>query len=183
MRGYRVLLAVTAVLVAGLVTFAPPPAAANEALSSSDVKEGHALVFGRSFDRIVGGSRNRKLFVGFRRFDPPTPGVTFGWWGEEGVFNADSVPPGRYHFAIWDDGNVIFTYQPFEPRYTVEIRAGEAVYIGDVITESRGGRFRMVFEEDPVAAGAFYKKYFGDSGLTPITRKVRRVRNEAILPR
>jgi len=77
---------------------------------------------------------------------------------------------------------VIFTYQPFEPRYTVDIRAGEAVYIGDVITESRAGRFRLVFEADEAAAAAYFEKNFPDSGLSLITRKVRRVRNEAILP-
>lgn len=174
----------TAFFVAAVGIFQAQPGSANEALSSADIKEGHALVIGRSFDRIVGGSstRSKRLLVVFRRFDPPTPGAAFGWWGEEGQFNADSIPPGRYHFRVWDDGNVIFNYQPFEPRYTVEIRPGEAVYIGDVITESRARRFRMVFEDDQVAAAAYFEKNFADSGLTFTTRKVRRVRNEAILP-
>ena len=174
-----------AALMAALIVFHPQAGAANETLSSADIKEGHALVFGRSFDRILTGSgvRSKRLLVVFQRFDPPTPGARFGWWGEEDQFNAASVPPGRYHFRVWDDSNVIFTYQPFEPRYTVEIRAGEAVYIGDIITESRAGRFRMVFEEDAAAAAAYFDQNFADSGLTLTTRKVRRVRNEAILPR
>jgi len=184
MSAGRILSLAAAALVAVLITVLHQPVSANEALSMVDIKEGLALVFGRSFDRILGTSRNRtnRLFVGFRRFDPPTPRVNFGWWGEEGEFNADSIPPGRYHFSIWDDGNVIFTYQPFEPRYTVEIRAGEAVYIGDVITESRAGRFRMVFEDDSEAAAAYFDANFADSGLKLVTRKVRRVRNEAHLP-
>jgi hypothetical protein len=184
MREYRFLSLAAAALVAGFVAFHPLSLSANETLSSGDIKEGHALVFGRSFDRILtrSGVRSKRLLVVFQRFDPPTPGARFGWWGEEDQFNAASVPPGRYHFRVWDDGNVIFTYQPFEPRYTVDIRAGEAVYIGDVITESRAGRFRMLFEEDREAAAAYFKQNFVDSGLTLTTRKVRRVSNEAILP-
>lgn len=184
MRVGRILSLAVATLAVAFIAHHPQPLSANEALTSADIKEGHALVLGRSFDRILGTSRNRtnRLFVGFRRFDPPTPRVNFGWWGEEGEFNADSVPPGRYHFSIWDDGDIIFTYQPFEPRYTVEIRAGDAVYIGDVITESRAGRFRMVFEDDSEAAAAYFDANFADSGLKRVTRKVRRVRNEAHLP-
>lgn len=173
-------------IVATMIFMAVFPASgmAGEAKSTADIKPGQALVFGRSFDRILGGSRTRtrRLLVSFRRFDPPTPRAGFGWWGEEGEFHAASIPPGRYHFRVWDDGNVIFTYQPFEPRYTVEVRAGEAVYIGDVITESRAGRFRIVFESDDDAAAVYFKQNFSGSDLTLTTRKVRRVANEARLP-
>lgn len=41
----------------------------------------------------------------------------------------------------------------------------------------------MVFEEDREAAAAYFRQNFADSGLTLTTRKVRRVSNEAILPR
>lgn len=169
-------------LALSMLTATPAPVLADDE-KALVIAPGHALVIGRSYDRFVGTSRTGDLYVYFRRFDPPEPRAGFSWNGEEGEFHAASVPPGRYQLRTWDDGHVIFTYQPYEPRYTVEVQPGEAVYIGDVITETNGSKFRMKFEADIPAAADYYRQNFVDSGLTFTTRKVRRVRSEAILPK
>lgn len=112
MRSCRVSVLAAAILLTAALSFSQDRAVASEAKTTADIKPGHALVIGRSYDRIFGGSstRTKRLLVVFQRFDPPTPGARFGWWGEADQFNAASVPPGRYHFRVWDDGNVIFTY-------------------------------------------------------------------------
>jgi hypothetical protein len=52
-----------------------------------------------------------------------------------------------------------------------------------VIAESRAGRFRVLVETDEDAAAAYFEQKFSDSGLTLTTRKMRRVCNEARLPK
>lgn len=127
--------------------------------------------------------RISNLYTFFARFDPIEPKAAFGFTGDGKTFRADDTLPGQYHFRVFDNFNVIYRYDPHNPRYEVKIGKGEAVYIGDVVVKSFGKRFRLEIRNEEEKARAFFEKNFADSGLVFKTRLLRRVYLNPKLPK
>ena len=153
-------------------------------LSTKDIPQGHSLVIAAAYEEAIADQKLHWLWVEFRKFDPFEPKWLFEWRGKPKEQNAENALPGRYHFYMFGNGSVDYLFEPHNARYEIEVREGEAVYIGDIVELHRGNSFRIAVRDNEKAARQYFEENFADSGLTFRKRLMRRVRrSDPILPR
>lgn len=175
---------VTAALVLALLLTSACAKREPVVLATKDIKPGQSIVIAKTVVRVIGTGAQGAMPADFRRFDPPKPSERMNYASGPRTFQAHDGPPGRYHFYGFSYPGGYYLYEPHNPRYEFEVKAGEAVYIGDIVQLTRGGRFSMRIENNAGAARAFFEKNFANSGLKFRTRLLRRIRKiEPILPK
>lgn len=187
---------VTAISWAGLALMLLTACARPEITASTQIAPGRSLVIGSTFEEIflprgsLFSSEPRTNYynnrVVFRRFDPTEPKWSLSWRGRRNKYTATDALPGKYHFFFFDSGStpVSYVFEPHNQRFELDVQEGEAVYIGDVVVETTGNRFRIDIRDNEAAARAHFDEKFSDSGLKFTKRLMRRVRRlEPVLPK
>lgn len=150
--------------------------------STKDLRDGYALVLGKTYKARKTLIAGTSAAVSFRRIEPPEPKRTwFGWKGNIETVSATNALPGRYMLDSFHTTSDDIHFRLGGAYDEVEVRPGEAVYIGD-IRYIGGGHYELLDNED--AARAHFDAHFADSGLTFTKRLVRTVRGlDPVLPK
>lgn len=153
--------------------------------SAQDIPENSSVVVLQAFEEPPQGLfKNGRLAIYFGRFDPPMPRTGFWANGTTDEYLALAVPPGRYQFSFFQNSRVMYMFEPHNARYEIEIRPNEAVYIGNVVEEVEGTRFRIDIRDTEDAARAFFEKKLPGSPLPFRKRLMQRVMGlNPLLPR
>lgn len=172
--------------------------------SSKDIKPGESLVIARSYEEVfyhkgtVWDSTPRigtnTLEVTLEQVDPPKGRIR--WKGNKDRLSVKAAKTSLYQFVDFEVVTVqnVYTGGHFTPDgetewFGVEVRPGEAVYIGDIVArrEEREGfslipqwnpdwSYRIEIRDNEAAAQAFFEEKFGDSGLTFTKRLMKKSR-------
>ncbi|NKB49702.1 MAG: hypothetical protein GKS02_10135 [Alphaproteobacteria bacterium] len=174
-------------------------ACAVAANSPEDIKPGEALVIAQYFEREIrseGSSDNPGpqikyggMSAVFARYDPLNwPRTIFSVIGAKNHIFATAVKPGKYRMdgveLLRVKTNLYVDAKNGIP--VIDIRPGEAVYIGDVVAsrvyvESKPFSFKgrrgygIEFLDNEAAAKTFFDEKFAGSGLKFTKRLMRRV--------
>lgn len=170
--------------------------AAPNVESVSQTKPGRSLVIGSAYYRYTvvfpRGSfypwspPSEKEFVRdvrlvFWRADPPSEKkVEASWHSDIDEYGASNALPGRYKLAYYKLGTDYHGGGIDHSRHEIEVKEGEAVYIGDLMFRSYSS-FEVIDNEEQ--ARGFFEKNFKGSGLKFVKRLIRRTGPDPTVPK
>ncbi len=153
-----------------------PGCGAKEITSVAEIRKDASLVIARVYAEHRWNKRQQSMDASFVRFEPAGPRESFFFRSSAEKISADDALPGQYHFRFFSTIFVDYLFEPHNPRYEVEVRPGEAVYIGDIVNSyDSHGRFRIILRDKTDEARAYFESKFAASGLEFRKRLMRHV--------